>query len=88
MSDADKLPSCPTCGKRKCKKLLTAPKTLPTSVKVVGSGDTTTVVNGDDGQPYRFKTGTEREQRQELQRELDRQEASVPERFRRKHDVY
>lgn len=87
IKDAAKLPACPECGHKKCARVWQ--RRAQAVVKVIGSGDTTTAIYDENKQPYRFKTGTEKEQKQELKRELEAREADVPERFRRGHyDVF
>ena len=85
MADAAKLPNCPECGAKKCARVWI--RDAQKALKVVGSGDTTTVITNDDHTPYRFKTGTEKEQRQEIAEVLNKREQAVPERFRRTVDV-
>lgn len=82
---ASKLPSCPKCGHKKCERVWDG--TGRGTVKMVGSGDTTTAAYGEDGKPYRFKSGTEKEQRQELREYLNKKEQSVPEKYRRVYEI-
>lgn len=86
IKDYAKNPKCPECGHKKCPQVFSSTG-RPGDVKVISKGDTTTAVYGDDGKPYRFKTGTEKEQKQELQNILNEREASVPEKYRRVYDV-
>lgn len=62
MSD-DPLTKCPECDKEALQKLLSKSRVGP----IYGSGDTCHSVMGDDGQPYRFKSGTKEGQLKELQ---------------------
>lgn len=82
MSD-EPLKKCPDCKKDKLFKCLS----MPAAGAVVGAGDKTTVMNGDDGKPYRFKSGTKLGQKKELERELNRRQEQVPEKFRRVYNV-
>jgi putative FmdB family regulatory protein len=86
MSD-EPLKQCPTCSKDTLFKCVTAPRQTPTSTQVVGAGDTTTVAYGEDGKPYRFKSGTVQEQKRELAQVLNRREEQVPEKYRRVYNV-
>jgi putative FmdB family regulatory protein len=84
MAHAKRLPACPACGRKKCKRVFT---TQVSNVKVVGVGDTCTTILNDDGTPYRFKTGTEAAQKKEIKEVLNKREEQYPENLRRIFDV-
>lgn len=84
MSD-DPLTKCPTCKKDKLVKLLSLP--AGNKAPMVGAGDETTITNGDDGKPYRFKSGTKTGQKKELESLLNRRQEQVPEYLRKKYNV-
>lgn len=86
IKQASKLPACPKCGHKKCERVWS--RNSKGHVKVVGSGDTTTTAFGDDGKPYRFKSGTEKEQKRELKEYLNNKEKNTPEKYRRVYEVY
>lgn len=86
MADCSKPAKCPECG-APAKRNWMVTKADPRAVKVIGTGDTTTAVYGDDGKPYRFKESGEKSQKKEIIRQLEKQQEHLPERLRDKFDV-
>lgn len=77
--------TCPHCGDKGCRQVyLNASKGR---VKVISAGDETTVILNDDNTPYRFKEGTEKGQKAELKRELERREEHLPAKFRNTFNI-
>ena len=85
MEEASKIPVCPYCDCKDCPQVFTTASIG--RVKVISAGDETTVILNDDHTPYRFKEGTEKGQKAELKRELERREEHLPESLRNHYNI-
>ena len=82
-----KLPPCPYCGEKGCPQIYSTTSIGRAHVKVISAGDETTVVLNADHTPYRFKEGSEKGQKAELKRQLERQEEHLPEKYRSRFNI-
>lgn len=80
---------CPACGGKQTQRIIS--KIMLGAI--VGAGDTTSIIPTADGSDFRLKERTQKDQKKEIQRELEKREqqeiskGEVDPRFRLKFEV-
>jgi len=72
VADYRRVEKCPDCRKKAVRVL-----TAPMIGAIVGAGDKTNILMGEDNGPYRFKSGDKKGQRKEIVEQLNKQQEAA-----------